>query len=335
MKTDELLQWLSLVKEETLEPELPICDPHHHLWDYPESRYRLHEVLDDLNSGHNIRSTVFLECGSMFRADGPDEMKPVGETEFVQGIAAMSAGGQYGETRVAAGIVGFADLLLGANVAPVLEAHITASPNRFKGIRHSCSWHADQRIKNSHSGAPPGLYLDSTFRKGFAQLQKYNLTFDSWLYHTQIKELTQLARKFPDTLIILNHVGGPLGVGPYENRRDEVFKDWKKEINELALCPNVVVKLGGLAMAVNGFKWHKHDRPPTSTELAATQETYYLHCLDEFGIERCMFESNFPVDRISCSYNVLWNSFKCITGGFSAAEKAALFHDNAVRVYRL
>ncbi len=333
--SEELFRWLAQVEEEALEPELPICDPHHHLWDYPESRYLLNEILCDLNSGHNIRSTVFVECNSMFRADGPEQMKPVGETEFVQGIAAKSASGEFGDARVAAGIVGFADLSLGTRVTAVLEAHLAASPNRFRGIRHACGWHTDKRVRRSHSGAPKGLLLDSIFQQGFAQLEKYGLSFDSWLYHTQIGELTQLAQKFPDTQIILDHIGGPLGIGPYHGKRDEVFSAWKKAISNIATCPNVMIKLGGLAMPVNGFDWHKQEKPPTSPELAAAQKPYYLHCLEEFGIERCMFESNFPVDRVSCSYTVLWNVFKRITSSFSADEKAALFHDNAVRVYRL
>jgi predicted TIM-barrel fold metal-dependent hydrolase len=333
--SEQLLQWLAQVEEDALEPDLPICDAHHHLWDYPESCYLLDEILVDLNSGHNIRSTVFVECGSMFRADGSEEMKTVGETEFVQGIAAMSASGKYGPARVAAGIVGFADLRLGDRVVPVLEAQLAASPNRFKGIRHGCGWHKDKRIRRSHSQPPEGLLSDTTFRKGFSQLQQYGLSFDAWQYHTQLGELTRLAQKFPDTPIVLDHVGGPLGIGPYEGKRDDVFQDWKTSITQLAQCSNIVVKLGGLAMPVNGFKWHHRAQPPTSAELAAVQEPYYLHCLETFGVERCLFESNFPMDRLSCSYTVLWNAFKRITKGFSASEKAALYHDNAVRIYRL
>ncbi|MBU2648065.1 amidohydrolase family protein [bacterium] len=333
--TEKLLQWLAQVQEPILEPELPICDAHHHLWDYPGGRYLLYEILNDINSGHNIRSTVFMECGSMYRADGPAAMKPVGETEFVQGIAAMSASGQYGESRVAAGIIGYADLQLGAEVAAVLEAHMAASPNRFRGIRHASGWDADKHVRNSHTNPPRGLLLDPTFQKGFAQLERFNLTFDAWLYHPQISELTQLARKFPNTTIILDHFGGPLGIGPYQGKRQEIFPEWKKAIRELAACPNVMAKLGGLAMAVNGFDWHKRETPPTSVELAEAQKPYHLHCLDLFGIERCLFESNFPVDRVSCSYAVLWNACKRIAATCSADEKRALFHDNAVRVYRL
>jgi predicted TIM-barrel fold metal-dependent hydrolase len=271
----------------------------------------------------------------MFRADGPEALKPIGETEFVQGIAAMSASGRYGATRVAAGIVGFADLLLGTNVRDVLTAHLAASPNRFRGIRHAAGWHASEAIRNSHSNPPQGLLLSPKFRAGFAELKPLNLSFDAWLYHTQIGELTDLARAFPDTTIILDHFGGPLGVGPYEGKGDDVFAEWRKSIDHLARCPNVVAKLGGINMAVNGFAWHKRERPPNSQELAAATQRYYLHTIEQFGPDRCMFESNFPVDKLSCSYAVVWNAFKRMTASFTAAEKAAMFHDTAARVYRL
>ncbi|MFC1886070.1 amidohydrolase family protein [Thermodesulfobacteriota bacterium] len=310
--SNKLYEWLNRTTEEALEPDLPICDPHHHLWDYPQSRYMIHEILYDISGGHNIRSTVFIECRSMHRATGPEAMKPVGETEFIQGIAAMSASGQYGETRVAAGIVGHADLCLGESVSSVLEAHLIAGANRFRGIRHANAWDPDERIRGAHVSAKGGMLLDSKFREGFAKLNQYDLSFDAWLYHPQIPELKQLARKFPDTKIILDHVGGPVGLGPYAGRRDEIFSLWKKEINELATCPNVMVKLGGLAMPINGFAWHKREKPPDSEELAEVQQPYYLYCLEKFGVARCMFESNFPVDRVSCSYTVLWNTFKRI-----------------------
>jgi L-fuconolactonase len=327
--------WLDQVQEIALDPGLPIVDPHHHLWDHPAHRYLLDELLADTGSGHNIVATVFVECGSMFRASGPEALKPIGETEFVQGIAAMSASGRYGSTRVAAGIVGFADLLLGANVREVLAAHVAASPNRFRGIRHAAGWHVSEAIRNSHSNPPQGLFLLPKFREGFAELNPLNLSFDAWFYHTQLGELTDLARAFPETTIVLDHFGGPLGVGPYEGKADEVFVEWRKDIDELARCPNVVAKLGGLNMAVNGFAWHKRERPPTSQELASATQRYYLHTIDRFGPNRCMFESNFPVDKLSCSYAVVWNAFKRMTASFTAAEKAALFHDTAARVYRL
>lgn len=330
--------WLDKVQETALDPELPIIDPHHHLWDYPKvtgGRYLLNELLADTASGHNIVATVFMECGSMFRSDGTEALRPVGETEFVQGVAAMSASGTYGATRVAAGIVGFADLSLGATVREVLEAHIAASPNRFRGIRHAAGWHASDDIRNSHSNPPEGLLKHKKFREGFAQLRPLGLSFDAWLYHSQIPELTDLARAFPETTIVLDHFGGPLGIGPFTGQADAVFNEWKQSIDALATCPNVVAKLGGINMPLNGFAWHKRDSPPTSTQLADATQRYYLHMVERFGVARCMFESNFPVDKVSCSYAVLWNSFKRIAKGFTSAEKAALFHDTAANVYRL
>ncbi|HET7340267.1 MAG TPA: amidohydrolase family protein [Methylomirabilota bacterium] len=320
--------------EEVLEPALPICDPHHHLWDHPGRRYLLDELLGDTGSGHDVRATVFVECLSMYRADGPAPLRPVGETEFVNGIAAMSASGRYGPTRVAAGIVSFADLSLGEAVGAVLDAHLAASP-RFRGIRHATAWDASEAIRNAHTNPPAGLLGEAGFRRGFAELARRRLTFDAWLYHPQIAELTALARAFPDTTIVLDHFGGPLGIGPYQGRRAEVFAAWRSAVGTLAECPNVVAKLGGLVMPLNGFGFHKRAEPPSSTELAEATRDWYLHTIDAFGVDRCMFESNFPVDKVSASYRVLWNSFKRIAAKFSAAEKAALFHDTAARVYRL
>lgn len=326
--------WLAQVNEEILEPELPICDPHHHLWDHPGRRYLLDELLADTGSGHNVVATVFVECMSMYRADGPEAMRPVGETEFVNGLAAMSASGRYGPMRMAAGIVSFADLTLGDRVGAVLDAHMAASP-RFRGIRHAAGWDASDQVRNSHTNPPPGLLGDARFRQGFAELSRRRLSFDAWLYHPQIPELTNLAKACPDSTIVLDHFGGPLGIGPYEGRRGEIFAYWQGAIRELARCPNVVAKLGGLVMPINGFGFHRRERPATSTELVQAIRDWCLHAIDCFGPDRCMFESNFPVDRASCSYHVLWNAFKRLAAGFGAADKAALFHDTAVRVYQL
>ncbi len=327
-------EWLAQVAEDVLEPELPICDPHHHLWDHPSNRYLLDELLADISSGHNVVSTVFMECGSMYRAAGPDALKPVGETEFVNGIAAMSASGGYGDARACAAIVGYADLNLGAPVGDVLDAHAAASP-RFRGIRHAAGWDASAEVRNSHTSPSAGMLADSTFRQGFAELGKRDMTFDAWLYHPQIPELTDLARAFPEQPIVFDHFGGPLGIGPYAGKRAEIFAYWQDAVRELSRCENVVAKLGGLVMAINGFGFHKNDRPATSEELVAATRDYYAHMIDCFGPDRCMFESNFPVDKVSCSYRVLWNSFKRLAQGFSASDKAALFHDTAVRVYNV
>ena len=332
-------EWLAQVVEETLEPDLPICDPHHHLWEFKHERvahrYLLDEILEDLNCGHNIVSTVFIECGSMIKTDGPVPMRMIGETEFVNGIAAMSASGQYGDCRIAAGIVGLADLNLGAGVKEVLEAHIACGAGRFRGIRHAASWDASDEIRNSHTKPTQHMMAAATFREGFAQLAPLNMSYEAWCYHPQISEVTDLARAFPDTTMILNHFGGPIGTGPYAGKRDEITAQWKLDIAELAKCPNVVAKLGGINMKINGYNWDLQSRPPSSEELAAATRLYYDHCIEHFGVERCMFESNFPVDKRTCSYNVLWNTFKRIASGCSPAEKAALFHDTAARVYRI
>ncbi len=326
--------WLALTNEPALEPELPIIDPHHHLWDRPGNLYMLEHLLEDIRA-HNVRQTVFVECTSMYRADGPEELRVVGETEFVQGVAAKSASGLYGDTRVATGIVGTADLRLGDRVTPVLEAQIAASPQRFRGIRHRAAWADKTVLPNLSPNAPQHILLDPDFRKGYAHLRTYGLSFEGWLYHTHIADLTDLAHAFPDTTIIFNHLGGPIGVGSYAGRRDEVFAAWKLDVAELAKCPNVVAKVGGIQMVVNGYGWHEQERPPTSDQLLAANRDWYNYTIDQFGPDRCMFESNFPVDKLSCSYTVLWNQFKKLTSGYSADERAAMFHDTAMRVYRL
>ena len=331
--------WLRLTVEEPLDPDLPICDPHHHLWDLrPEriaSRYLLDEILVDVGGGHNVVSTVFIECGAMFKTDGPEALRPVGETEFVNGVAAMSASGLYGKTRVAAGIVGTANLRLGNAVAAVLDAQIAAGGGRFRGIRLGAAWDPDDAVPNHRTGPPQWLLLRDDFRAGFAQLAPRRLTFEAWCYYRQIPDVTALARVFPNTTIILNHFGGPLGIGTYAGRADEVYAEWRTYISELATCPNVVAKLGGINMEVNGFRWHERPRPPSSQELANATRRYYDFTIEKFGAGRCMFESNFPVDAVTASYTVLWNSFKRLTSGCSAREKAKLFHDTAARVYRL
>ena len=332
-------EWLDLTVEDTVDPDLPICDPHHHLWEFRKEqvahRYLMDEFQIDLQSGHNIVSTVFIECGAMYKTDGPHEFRSVGEIEFANGIAAMSASGLYGKTQVCAGIIGNADLCIGAGVGDVLDALIVAAGGRFRGIRDQANWDADKSIGNGRFVTGPGAYLDQKFRQGFEELSKRNLSFEAWCYHTQIAELTDLARVFPGTKIVLNHFGGPLGIGVYAGKQDEIFRKWKKDISELACCPNVHAKLGGLNMEINGFAWHEKNIPPSSETLLAKTRHFYEHAIASFGVERCMFESNFPVDMVSCSYNILWNSFKHLTKNFSEDEKASLFHDTANEFYRL
>ena len=328
--------WISQLNELPLEPDLPIIDPHHHFWVRPDPEQTY--VLDDLildTAGHNIRQTVFIECNSMYRDTGDRILAPIGETEYVQGIAAQSASGQFGDMRAAAGIVGFADLTLGEAVSRVLEAHIIASPNRFRGIRHQATWDASDDVPNSRINPPESLFLSSEFREGFSQLEKHNLSFEAWLYHTQIGELQDLANHFPNTTIILNHLGGPIGIGPYSRDRSSVFSVWKEAITGLAKCPNVYAKVGGIQMPVNGFGWEKLQSPPTSDDLLAINAPWYKHIIEAFGASRCMFESNFPVDKQSCSYSVLWNQFKKLAQDFSEGDRERLFHDTALEVYKL
>ena len=329
-------EWLERRHEEIIEPDLPIVDPHHHLVERPETgRYLLPDLLADIGSGHNITATVYLEWLSMYRRSDPSEMRPVGEIEFANGIAAMSASGGYGKARVCAGIVGHADLALGAAVEMVLEAQITAGGGRFRGIRFITATHPDQATWGSPVLRPAGLLMDRRVREGFARLAPLGLSFDAWMYHTQLGKLVDLARAFPATPIVLDHVGGPIGLGRYAGKRDDVFAEWSARIRELAQCPNVHVKLGGLGMRMFGFTVHTRELPPSSEELAEAWRPYVETCIAAFGSQRAMFESNFPVDKGSCGYAVLWNAFKRIAAGCSVAEKQTLFAGTARRFYRL
>ena len=339
--------------EAILEPELPIVDPHHHLWDRrmlppatgpehpfttaikPAQRYLLDELLADTGSGHNVIATVFLECRAFYKADGPVEMRCVGETEFVNGIAAMSASGLYGGTRACAGIVGNADLTLGDAAKPVLEAHVRAGGGRFRGVRNSASWDADTEVLGPLNRMQPGHYLRDDFRAGFRHLAPMGLSFDAWLLEPQLPDLIDLARAFPETAVVLDHVGTPLGRASYQGRLSERFEPWRANIRELAKSPNVAVKLGGLAMAFCNFPSFLAEPRVPSEQLAKEWRPYIETCIEAFGTERCMFESNFPVDMGSCTYAVLWNAFKRLAAGASADEKTALFSGTAKRVYRL
>jgi len=324
-----------MAEEPIPEPELPIFDPHHHLWDYPNSRYLLPELLEDVESGHKVEGTAFVECGAFYRAGAPAGWEFVGETEFVNGVAAMASSGRYGPVMACEAIAGRADLSMGAAVEAVLERHVRAGNGRFRSIRHAGAHDPDERIRRSHTNPPPGLYGTTAFHEGFARLSRLGLSFEAWQFHPQLPEVTALARAFPETLILLNHVGGPLGIGPYEGRREEVFEAWRRDVRELAKEPNVWVKLGGLGMAICGFGFHKREALPDSQELADAWRPYVETCIEAFGPERAMFESNFPVDKVSCSYRTLWNAFKRLASGASPDEKARLFRDSARKFYRL
>ena len=329
--------WLALTREETLEPAIAICDPHHHFWDFrleriPYQRYLLHELAADINCGHNVRSTVFIEARSMYRPTGPAELRPVGEIEFVQGLAAASASGLYGPCHAAAAIIGHADLKLGDRVEPVLQALQAASPNRFRGIRHTVTWDPHPEVENREV---EGVLASAGYRAGARVLARMGLSLDLGVAVPQLPELAAFARAVPDLTIVLNHLGGLNRSGPYAGRDAEVLPEWRSGLAAVALCPNVHLKLGGIGMPRMGFDWHAREKPIGSEELAAAMAPLMRYCIEQFGPDRCMFESNFPVDKVSFSHPVLYNAFKRFAQAYSAAERAALFHDTATRAYRI
>ena len=327
--------WLGLHEEPVLEPDLPIIDAHHHLFDRAERSYRIDELRADLDAGHQVVATVYLECSEAYRTSGPEALRPVGETEAVERIATACARDATCTTRVAAAIVGHADLTLGASIEDVLQAHLAASPLRFRGIRQSAAEDSDPAFVRTGPRPPRARFGDPAFREGFGRLGPLGLVFDAWLYHPQLPDLIALARAFPDTPIVLNHAGGPLGIGRYAQDRDAHFAEWQRSIRTLAREANVTVKLGGLGMRLNGFGFHEAARPPDSETLARAWRPHVETCIEAFGASRCMFESNFPVDQISCSYRTLWNAFKRLAAGCSPNEKADLFAGTASRVYRI
>jgi predicted TIM-barrel fold metal-dependent hydrolase len=323
-------EWLALRPEAVLEPDLPIVDPHHHLWDHADNRYMLPDLLADITGGHKVEATVFIECRSHYRQGGDPLLAPLGETEFVAAAAAANAAG------ACAGIIGHVDLQrAGARAAELLEAHIAAGRGHFRGIRHSSVWHPDPAAKGSSTTRLPGLLLDPDFRRGFACLAPLGLSFDAWMFHTQLAELRDLADAFPETTIILDHVGGPLNIGPYVGRQKHVMGEWSAAMKLLAAFPNVHVKLGGFGMRLFNCACYGQELPPSSEQLAEAWRPYIETCVAAFGAGRCMFESNFPVDKGACSYAALWNAYKRVTAGWSEDERSAVFSGTARRVYRL
>lgn len=327
-------EWLASVIEEIVEPDRPIIDTHHHLWKTASfwGTYVLEDLWADTDSGHNIEKTVFIDCHSSYREDGPDHLKPIGETEFVVSLAEESA--RQEDKATIAGIIGHANMTLGEEVAEVLQAHEAAGKGLFRGIRHAGPHDPTGTLSNPGSRRP-GLYNQEDFRTGVRTLGSLGYSYDTWHFFHQNQEYLALARAVPETTMILDHFGTPLGVGAYAGKQDEIFEQWKTDVAEIAGCPNVFAKLGGMAMPDNGFGWDNNPSPPTSDDFVAAQKRYYLHMIECFGPERCMFESNFPVDKLSISYQVLWNGMKKIVMDFSEDEKHAMFYGTAAKVYRL
>ncbi len=328
-------EWLALHREAILEPDLVIVDPHHHLWERAGYRYFPLDLLDDVNSGHRICSTIYVQSRSMLRARGPAAMAPLGEVEFANGAAAIGAAAQYGPTRICHGIVGGADLSSGDAVIPVLEAMIRIAGTRLCGMRNAVAWHADPAVASTTASVPAALMSHAGFRRGAAALARFGLALDAWAYHTQLDELYELARSIPDVIVVIDHFGGPIGAGPYAHARDAMLTDWRRAMQRLATLPNTRVKLGGGGMPVLGFGFEREPVPPDSMRLAQAIRPYVEDCIEWFGVQRCMFESNFPVDKGMFSYHVVWNAFKRIAQGASPDEKAALFSGTAQATYRL
>jgi predicted TIM-barrel fold metal-dependent hydrolase len=328
--------WLALADEAPIDPERPIIDPHHHLWPATGTRqdYLLANFWADSQSGHAIEKSVFVETRASYRTDGPEALRPVGETEFVARIARASCDGGGG--AVISAIVAYADLRAPKDeLKSVLRAHEETGEGLFRGIRQAGAFEANAEFLIIRPHGPAGLYASEAFRAGVSTLGELGLSYDAWHYHHQNPAFADLARAVPGTTMVLDHFGTPLGVGPYATRREAIFEQWKHDIAEIAKCPNVVAKIGGLAMPDNGFGWQKRETPASSDELVEAQARYYHHAIECFGPSRCMFESNFPVDRRSLPYSVYWNAAKKIARRYSADEQHEMFYGTAQRVYRL
>lgn len=322
-------EWLQRHREDVLEPDLAIVDAHHHFYDRPGWCYLIDEYGADARAGHRVRASVYMQALTRYRASGPEAMKPVGETEYVAEVTEGSV------PRIAAGIVGYADLRQGAAVREVLQAHLQAGHGRFRGVRHLTTWDADSSLANPLTAAPAGLLLDSAYRSGLAQLAPLGLSYDAWLFFPQLLDLIDAAKAFPNTTIVVDHCGGVVRIGAYKGREAEVFERWCASMRELSRLPNVHIKLGGLGMRINGFGFESNELPPSSEQLASAWRPWIETCIEAFSPERCMFESNFPVDKGSYSYVTGWNAFKRLTESYSAAERQQLFEGTASRVYRL
>ena len=328
--------WLAReTPEEILFPDLPIIDTHHHLWVRPGYRYLVPEFAADLASGHNVVATVFADCASMYRAGGPAHLRPVGETEFVVGQAAQSASGLYGPARIAAAMFGFADVTLGPAVRDVLDAHVAAANGRFRGIRLQTNWDASSQVRNGSFGKRPGVLLEPGVQEALKVLAAMGLVLDSYVFFPQLPDVAQAADALPDLTIVLNHCGGPLGYGSYAENKAEHYNHWRRGLFEVARRPNVMCKLNGVLNRSASFDYRQADRPASSQALAEAWRQWIEPCIEAFGAERCMFESNFPVEKVGVSWVALWNAFKRLTRHVSDGERLSMFHGTAARVYRV
>jgi len=325
--------WLAQSTEQAIDTSRRIIDPHHHFFvdseRFPD--YDLDSLWAD-TATHKVEQTVYLQCWEGYRKDGPEDMKCVGETEGVA-VIAERAKRQPQSAQIGA-MMGETDLR-NPRARAVLEAHCAAS-SLFRGIRQIVAWDESSDVLFIMEGVSgPDVYADPAFRAGFKVLSEMGLRFDAWHYHPQTPHLTALARVFPETPIVIDHLGTPVGIGQYEGHEEEVYRIWARDLAELAACPNVCIKLGGMAMPWNGFHFESASVPPTSDMLVEKWARYFHHAIEKFGPERCMFESNFPVDKCATTYATLWNAYKKMAARYSDAEQNAMFSGTAARFYGL
>ena len=322
--------------EPILDPDLPIVDAAHHLFDRPALRYMFDDYLKDANSGHRIVASVYVETQAFIRQNGPQMLRPLGEVEFANGVGAMSDSGTYGGCRVCAGIVGHADLRFGAAIGELLDRSLEAAPDRFRGVRQITIEHpSDEPFRYVTVRPAPGIMRSAGFREGFAEVARRGVVFDAAVFHNQLAEVCELADVFPDTTIVLNHAGQAVGMGMDAEGRHEVFLDLQRALREVARRPNVLCKVGGLGLPFWGFGFEARTDSIGYLELAETWKPYVETSIELFGADRCMMESNFPPDGRSSGFVPLWNALKHLTRGASPEEKAALFHGTATRIYNL
>lgn len=323
--------------EPILDPDIAIVDAHHHLFEKPALRYMLEEFLDDVRAGHRIIASVYVEATAFHRADGPEVLRPLGEIEFANGVGAMCASGHYGDIRLCAAIVGYADLRMGDSVGWLFDRALATAPERFRGIRQITMEHpSDAPFRYFFTGRPPaGVFQHPKFRDGLRQLAQRNLIYDATGFHLQLPDISALADAFPDTTIVVNHMTVAMGLEMNTEERNALFREWRENLRDTAQRPNVVCKIGGMGMPIWGFGFETRKDAVGYKELAETWRPFVESAIECFGTNRCMMESNFPPDGRSCGYVPTWNALKHIVSEASAEEKADLFHKTASRVYRI
>jgi len=318
--------WLALTQEDVLAPLQSILDCHHHLWDRSEGRYGAAELMADVGTGHDVRASLYVQCRTGYRTDGPEELRPVGEVACVLDWT-------RGQAYFPAGIVAMADLQLGDSVRPALDALAEAGQGRVKGIRNTTAWHADPAVRSNPNPPPEGLLRTDAFRDGARAVAGQGLCLDIWAYQTQLDEVRALAEAVPDLTVVVDHCGGPLGVGQHDRFDPMNFRAWRRALAAVAALPNTRVKIGGFGLGVFGWRYAEEAAPPHSETLARDWRPWVDTCLDLFGPSRAMFESNFPVDKGQVGYRTLWNAFKRLAAPLSRDERDALFWRSAAQTY--